>query len=171
MRMGGSDDCVLLWNWGWDWGIRSVGTERAEGEEMNHRRSTWLSYRSDLLAESACWIWDNGAAAGFLLQSLGWTRGLYFEGGGSECLQMAYLFPGAAQLVWSQGVPVGVGCRDNGMSCGRRVGGRRVFVIPWVWVRDESRLQQVFYYRAGDEVVGIESQGEGRVWIHCQPTK
>lgn len=84
---------------------------------------------------------------------------------------MAYLFPRAAQLVWSQGVPVGVGCRDNGMSCGRRVGGRRVFVIPWAWVRDESRLQQVSYYRAGDEVVGIESQGEGRVWIHCQPTK
>lgn len=112
MRMGGSEDCVLLWNWGWDWGIRSVGTERAEGEEMNYRQSTWLSYRSDLLAESACWIWD-GAAAGFLLQSLGWTRGLYFEGGG--------------QWMSSDGLPVSRGCSAGmvpGSACGCRMPGQ-----------------------------------------------
>lgn len=29
-------------------------------------------------------------------------------------------------------------------------------MIPWAWVRDESRLQQVFYYRAGDERWGLD---------------
>lgn len=37
-------------------------------------------------------------------------------GGGGECLQMAYLFPRSAQLVCSQGMLVGVGCREGKME-------------------------------------------------------